>query len=218
MVVTRAIFSSSRDALVFALNYEDLSIPGPVMNKEMAAVPTTTKAQRDADSKPSRTGPARSIPLGGGQDRAVTAGWILQRFEQVEKWQKTLLKVMLINPRRICTCGSACCRGWSVKPEWVHYVLMLVEHLKEEADLLKEPGKRGMSTDPALRRALVEDYARPEDKRWSITDLARVTKATSVTVAKHRGVVFAFLYELELTAWEEVNLIFERAGITGQID
>lgn len=217
-MVTRALFASSRDALAFALNYEDLSIPGPVMNKEMAAVPTTTKAQRDAVSKPSRTGPARSIPLGGGQDRAVTAGWILQRFEQAEKWHKVILKVMLINPRRQCSCGAACCRGWSVKPEWVHCVLMLVEHLKEEADLLKEPGKRGMSTDPALRRALVEDFARPEDKRWSIADLARLTKATTLTVAKHRGIVQCFLYALELAAWEEVNLIFDQSGITGQID
>lgn len=218
--MTRALFSDARAALRFALNHEDLSIPGPVMNKEMAAIPDPgahggTGILKQQVARSSRT--PSSVPLGGMSDRTVMAGWILQKLESLAYIDKTVLKAVLINPRRICSCGAACCRGWSVKTEWVNSVRGICEHLKTEAEITRVAGKRGLSTDPRLRSALVEDYCRVEKHRASITELCKITEAATVTVAKHRELIHAALSEIEVRAWGDITAIFDATGITGDL-
>lgn len=216
--MTRALFSSAREALRFALNHEDLSIPGPVMNKEMAAIPDPTASPKIIGTgSPRASAPAKHIPLGGMADRSVMAGWILQKMSGLALIDQLVLKAVLINPRRICSCGAACCRGWSIKTEWVNSVRGICDYLKTEAEITRVAGKRGLSTDPRLRSALVEDYCRPEKHRASITDLCKTTDASTVTVAKHRELIHAALYEIETRAWIDINAIFDRTGITGDL-
>lgn len=222
--MARALFASAKDALRFALNFSDDSIPGPVMNKEMASVPAaavsgSTKILGEARAA-SKTAPMRSVALGGTQDRAGMAGWILQRFEQLDQWEKAVLRIRMINPRQPCSCGAACCRGWSVKKEWIHFILMLAEYVKEDAELLKaaRPGVRGLSTDPKLRRALIEDYARDEERRKSVSELAEITGVSRITVAGHRNLIHEHLKGLEDKAWEDLAQLFDQVGITGDLN
>lgn len=222
MTEPRALFSSARDALTFALNFEDDRIPGPVMNRVMVQV---DKARAEAQARSyagstRRAGNAapRHVPLGtDAQDRATTAGWILQSFNHLDPVQRLVLTLTVMRPRVVCVCGAPCCRGWTVKTKWVEAVRLLCEYLKHQAELTKEPGKRGLSTDPRLRQALVEDYAKPAPKRGSLTRLAEITDVTSVTVAKHRTLIHEHLEELERGAWLDLQAIFDAKGITGDV-
>lgn len=222
----RALFSSARDALTFALNFEDNSIPGPVMNRAMAEAQPVDRARSEAQAR-AYTGSQRRAgvvmapqhaPLGkNAQDRAITAGWVLQAFNHLDVMQRLVLTLTVMRPRVPCSCGAPCCRGWTVKTKWVEAVRLLCEYLKTQADLTREPGKKGLSTAPRLRQALVEDYARPAPKRVSLAKLAEVTEVTSVTVAKHRTLIHDHLAQLEDAAWMELGAIFDARGITGDV-
>lgn len=219
----RALFSSARDALRFALNHEDLSIPGPTMNAAMAESPQPpfkggASGGGVAQGPVSRRQESRNVPLGGMSDRTLMSGWILLRLATLSIERRSVLEAVLINPRRLCPCGRACCRGWLVKVEWVQAIRLLCSHLELRADLAKVPGKRGLSTDPRLRQALVEDYCRIPAKRASVADLVDITDVTAVTVAKHREMVHSYLTSLEFDAWAEINEIFDTYGITGHIE
>lgn len=219
----RALFSDVRAALTFALNFEDNTIPGPVMNREMAiTVPDRAKAEAAARSytvgarRASNTSlTPKSVPLGGTQDRAVMAGWILHRFIQLEVVQRLVLTLTVMRPRIPCSCGSACCRGWTIKLQWVEAVRILAEHLKEQAKLDQEPGKRGYSVDPRLRTLLVEDYAKKPERRASLATMADITECSTATVARHRALIHGYLAQAEDAAWAELAAIFDAHGITG---
>lgn len=194
------------------------------MNAAMAESPqpqfkTGVGSIPGADTGPvSRRQAAKSVPLGGMTDRTLLSGWIRLRLAQLPTPRRQVLEAVLINPRRLCSCGRACCRGWSVKSDWVEAVRGLCDHLAHRAEVSKEAGKRGYSTDPRLRQALVEDYCRPEAKRASIADLVNTTDASSHTVAKHRELIHTYLLGLETEAWNEISEIFDLHGITGSIE
>jgi len=221
----RALFASALAALRFALNFEDSSIPAPIMNREMA-LNTVDKAKAEAQTR-AYSGTARrasattmvrpSVALGGTQDRSIMAGWILQRFQQLEVTQRLVLILTVQRPRVPCFCGSQCCRGWTLKFQWVEAVRILVEHLRDRAGMDKEPGKRGFSTDPRLRVALIEDYAKPTKRRASLQDLARMADVTTTTAATHRARIHGYLEETERLAWAELAAIFDAHGITGVV-
>lgn len=221
----RALFASARDALTFALNFEDTSIPGPIMNREMA-LPQLDKARAEAQAR-AYTGAARRaspttmvkkhVPLGGTQDRAILAGWILQRFLHLNTVMRLVLTLTVQKPRVICTCGAPCCRGWTLKLQWVESVRILVQHLKEQAESEREPGKRGFSSEPRLRQALIEDFARPESKRWSLARLSELAEVSTTTAAAHRARIHGYLGDVEAQAWGELAAIFDAHGITGVV-
>ncbi len=218
-----ALFSSAYQALLFALNFEDSRIPGPVMNREMSA-PQRDHAKVAAIAR-SYTGTSRrgspttlnrpSVALGGTQDRAVMAGWILQRFQQLELIQRLVLTITVMRPRSPCSCGSACCRGWTLRYSWVDACRIMVEHLKSWAEMDKESGKRGYSTDPRLRQALIEDYAKPAERRASVKELAELAEVTTVTAAAHRKRIYDYLDTVHDAAWTDLAAIFDAHGITG---
>lgn len=215
---TRVYFESVRDALVFAFNHEDLSIPGPVMNREMAqTTPDRAEGAILRAGKGVAPPPRKNAQIGGTFDRTVLAGWILQRVDLLPVIDAHLLAGECINPRRPCSCGRACCRGWSVKREWVEATRNIAEYLKNQADLIKEPGKRGFSTDPRLRVALIEDFLKPEGKRKSLADLADLAETTTVTVAKHRALIFTHLEEIKTRAWDEISRDLDQVGLVGAL-
>lgn len=214
----RVYFGSVRDALAFAFNHEDLSIPVPVMNREMAQVkPDQAEGAvlRAAKGTPALT--KQNAHIGGLTDRTVLSGWIMQRVNLLPEIQRLLLAGQCIKPRRPCSCGRACCRGWSVKTEWVSVVRALVDYLKYQAQLTKDPGKRGYSTDPRLRVALVEDYLRPEKHRKSLVDLAEIAETTTATVAKHKTLIFEHLDGINQVAWEEIARDLDQVGLVGAL-
>ncbi len=213
---TRVYFESVRDALVFAFNHEDLSIPGPVMNREMAQIaPDQSEGAILRAGKGVAPLPRKNAQIGGTFDRTVLAGWILQRVELLPIIDGQLLAGECINPRRPCSCGRACCRGWSVKREWVEATRNIGEYLKSQADVAKQPGKRGYSTDPRLRVALIEDFLRPPTRRKSLADLAELSETTTVTVAKHRSLIFTHLEEIRTRAWNEISRDLDQIGLVG---
>lgn len=219
----RALFASASGALRFALNFEDLSIPGPVMNREMATT-TLERAKAEAQARAytgsdrrSNTAPRKHVPLGGKDDRAVMAGWVLQRFMHLDVVHRLVLTLTELKPRQPCSCGSPCCRGWTLRREWLEAARILTEHIQDWAVLDKESGKRGYSTDPKLRVALVEDFARPIERRLSLADLAERTGVTTKTVAAHRVKIHGYLQEQLDAAWDELGVVFDAHGITGQL-
>lgn len=225
----RAFFSSAVDALRFALNFEDTSIPSPVMTRAMveinraqvAAVANDFQAvaRKSGITGPRTTPPAppKNVPLGGTMDRAILAGWILQKFMHLDAVPRLVLTLTVMKPRAPCACGAPCCRGWLLRTKWVEAVRLVCEHLKEQAELIKEPGKRGFSSDPRLRQALVEDWAKPPASRASVQDLINLTDASYQTVVKHRLLIQDYLHTVETMAWTELALIFEAHGVTGQV-
>jgi hypothetical protein len=148
----------------------------------------------------------------------VVAGWILQKVAVLSEINQYILAATLIKPKRPCSCGAQCCRGWVVKREWVAATRGLVLYLKDQADLSRSPGKRGYSTDPRLRVAIVEDWCRPETQRKSLADLADLAEVTTTTAAKHKTIIFEHLAEISDLAWTEIGHLLDAAGITGPID
>lgn len=216
---TRVYFGSVREALVFAFNHEDLSIPGPVMNREMAQIkPDQAEGAVLRAAKGVAPPPRKNAQIGGLTDRTVLAGWIMQRVNLLPETQRLILAGECIKPRRPCSCGRACCRGWSVKPEWVAAVRSLVDYLKYQAQMTKDPGKRGYSTDPRLRVALVEDYLRPEKHRKSLVDLGEIAETTTATVAKHKTLIFEHLDSIDLAAWTEIARDLDQVGLVGVLN
>lgn len=193
------------------------------MNREMADHVDKAKSEAAARSytgstqRSSSLGAKRTKVTGDAQERAVQAGWILQRFLHLSALHRLILTIKVMRPRQTCSCGSPCCRGWIVKTRWVEAVRLVCEHLKLHAELLKEPGKRGMSSDPRLRQLLVEEYAKPEERRMSLTDMQSMLEITTTTIAKHRFLIYEHLEALENQAWTDLAAIFDAAGITGEI-
>lgn len=226
--VERALFASAYGALQFALNFEDDSIPGPVMNRAMAET-KLERAKAEAQMRSytgggtggggRRSSPvAKHVPLGKASDRAILAGWILQRFLHLDVVPRLVLTLTVMKRSTPCACGSPCCRGWVLKRQWVESVRILTEHIKDWAVLDQESGKRGYSTEPRLRQALVEDFAKPPDKRASLATLAELTDVTIRTVATHRVKIHEYLASVQDKAWEDLAAIFDAHGITGQIE
>jgi hypothetical protein len=216
--IDRVYFASVTDALIFAFNFEGQGIPSPVMNRAMAeGLPKRPEGgQSRSDAVTPSQAPKRA-PAGGLKDQAVLVGWVLHQVHQLPMVHQHIITARYLRPRKVCSCGRACCRGWEIKRDWVEAIRHLVEYLKLHAEVTKEPGKRGFSTDPRLRVALVEDYFRHEKKRLSLTELMAQTETTSVTVAKHRTWIFDHLQAQENQAMADISLQLDQCGLVGQL-
>lgn len=251
----RAPFDDVRDALRFALNAHQVSVPPSYMSRVMASAPGSaerrkkpTKAEREVmyyvgassldDLRALLKGKRlRSTSLvkrpprpAVGLDGAHLAGFILRELGKLQEVHQTVLAGLCTNPVVPCSCGRRCCSGWEPVQRWVDAVDRTCEELKQRAvvnanpelvgpDGALRPGLRGhwkvgLSTQPALRRTLVKDYYRGDQKR-SLIDLAAAHKVTDETVARHRGWIFEWLTERESKAWEEAAWWFDQVGITG---
>lgn len=233
-----APFDDTREALRFALNAHQVSLPQPYMNRAMSDAPgpkprrkKPTKAERavmDAvgvdtldglramlKGRRRSTSFLRSPPRPTrGLDKAHLAGFILREFEKLPHDCQMILEGLCTEPVTPCSCGSPCCSGWRPVQRWVRAVGLTCEVLKQRALTQAGPGRVGLSTQPELRRTLVKDYFRG-DKRRSLTELAAIHHLKDDTVARHRGWIHEWMEEQESLAWEACSWWFDQVGITG---
>lgn len=148
-----------------------------------------------------------------GLEKHHQAGLILHHFGRLDQEHQLVLAGLLTTPGSPCACRSMCCSGWRVNERWNKALIDMCEVIKLKAEGIAEPGKKGLSSQPLMRRLVVEHFFTKKD--LSVADLARVSKVSYVTAGKHRGWILEYLERLESKAWEELAPIFDAAGITG---
>lgn len=226
----KAPFDDSRKALAFALeNAEKATIPAPFMNKAMAEVKTDPRGKRpkrelqalhEAEDEMKRPPGMRGGPLAPrslrGLEAAHQAGIILHHFGRANEMHQAVLRLRVGRATRPCACRSPCCRGWQYALPWIQDAEWMCQYLANRAEASRVPGKKGFSTHPALRREIVEDWARGHSR--TLEESARWYELSTTTVARHRELLVTFLTAAEGEAWNEVNDIFDQAHITGSWD
>lgn len=224
-------FDDARRALSFAFNAHEARMPSPVMNKAMAAVKVakTTKRQRANIAKAwaaagveelvvrasSRTAPKRAPDWWQALDEPARAGAVLREVYKLDCRHRAVLEGLLTRSHAPCSCRSPCCSGWRVNMRWQAAVDETCRLLADEVNVLRKPGKKGMSTQPVLRRLSVEQYF--TGKPMTLTELAQVTDVTMVTASKHRTLIHDWMRQTEEEAWPDVSSLLDAAGITGTV-
>ena len=216
-------FDSVIKALTFAFNAgEDFHIASPVMNKAMAEVKVkksrrkvTAEAAQLLAPEPRVGGfytkqPGESLQ---GWNKAMQAGFILQVVARLDAYQVSLLAARFTRPTTPCQCQNLCCQGFRVTPRWGKALDYLCLHLKLDANIV---GKDGLSTEPFLRKLVVERYFLNDP--GSIAHLARRAKVSHITATKHANWIQEYLGKEETEAMEQIALLFDQEKITGLID
>ena len=221
-------FDSVERALVFAFNSsETTEIASPVMNRAMSEVPVKPKRKRKAkkgeDGPPEPPEKVRPSPPPAqpgerlrGLNKAMQAGIILQVVKRLDPIHADILAARYTHPTTPCQCQAMCCRGFRPVQRWTKAIYRICEALKETADVTRTPGKRGLSTEPTLRRLLVERYFLGLGQ--STVKLARIAKVSHITAAKHDEWIRAYIEEEETRAKLEIAAIFDQEGITGFLE
>lgn len=220
------LFDSPKAALVFALNADQVEMPRPFMNKAMAEAPTKKKTKKAkkmlADHGVEEREVVRKMNTGPtpvrlrGFEKAAQAGFILQQFARLDQEHQVVLTGLLARAYDPCLCQRVCCSGWAVNPRWRQATTDMCLILKESGDVLKTPGKKGLSTQPALRMALVEQFF--TKRPVSVTDLAASCEVSHMTVATHRAWINGYLEQVETEAWLSIQDIFDQSGVTGFVE
>lgn len=239
--IEKAPFDDCRAALSFALNAHLVTPPTAFMNKAMAAVRVEMKKpkkKRKTDNleflKPDLLSAEELLELerrrvkekrGGslvrvqalrfrdGLEKHHLAGIILHHFEKLDIEHQTVLSGLLITAYTPCSCKALCCSGWRRNERWGKALSDMCAIIQLKADVLKEPGKKGLSSQPRLRQLIVESFF--TKRELSLTDLARETRVGYVTAAKHREWITTYLQGCEDEAWRQIAPILDSAGITG---
>lgn len=228
-------FDDSRKALEFALNAHEVQMPRPAMNKAMAAgikkvqskaaakrakkaaeaagTPIKAELSRRHDHAAEARREARAQWL--GLKPAAQAGLILLEFNKLEREHRIVLSGLLMRSHVPCSCRAPCCSGMASQMRWVHAVNETCQLLKESIDLVRVPGKKGLSSQPWLRRRVVEDFYTKQETPTS--NLARISEVSIMTAAKHRAWILEGLERIETEAWLQIDAMFDAAGITGTI-
>lgn len=219
------VFDSVIKALTFAFNDPDPVINPPTMNRMMAAV--KGKEYRRAQVKPLKDGeearrkPSPPLPQPGemlkGLNRAAQAGFILSQVSRLDRCHQCALEARLTRIQIPCACKSPCCRGFKISPRWSRAIDDLTEIVKDSGDVMRIPGKKGLSTDPRLRRLIIERFFNPADLR-SVAVLSRRAGVSSITAAKHTEWIGHYLEQTEGEALSQIAAIFDQSGITGVIE
>lgn len=242
LVVERnfAPFDDSRKALTFALNQHLIAPPPAMMNQMMASVtlaPIVKKRKKKkseietlmlafADDPETlvqmerEKGQRRRMDLQrhpGPQlakaDKPHLAGYILYHFKRMDRHHREVLTGLLTEAAIPCGCKQPCCAGWRPTERWSQAVRDTCETLMLRADVTKEPGKKGLSSQPLLRQLLVELYFLGDGP--TLMEIARRAKVNTITAARHRGWIHEYLAETENGAWMALDALFDQAGITG---
>ena len=229
-------FDDSRKALAFALNAADAQMPRPAASKAMSAphprkeTKKQRKARRRAEeehgvslvrgpgTRPSNYAAdarraARQEWL--GLEPPAQAGLILQVFGRMDREHRAVLAGLLVRSHVPCSCRRPCCSGWWQQPRWTAVVEETCEILRTAGDVVRQPGKKGLSTQPVLRRAIVEAWFTKRDA--SLADLAFLGDVSPATAAKHRAWIVEWLEQTEQEAWLQADAMLDAAGITGTI-
>lgn len=233
-------FDNSRSALEFALNASRAEMPRPFMNKAMAEASEMIRletartlrrrrakqARGAASLTPSpidlvllenaprdrRSPSAAPRPL-KGLDRAHQAGYILSLLATLDPEHQLILRGLLITAYDPCGCRSPCCSGSRRNARWAEAVKGTCLHLEQVGEVTREPGKRGLSTQPEMRLAFVEQFYTKND--MTVAHAAYVGKVTTMTATRHRDWIFEYLEQTENEAWRRIDRVFDEAGVTG---
>lgn len=210
------LFDNVRTALKFALN-QHAQMPSPVMNK-MAADGNMQRIELADGSRITITARAGSRRHRGsslkGLDAVAQAGMILWHLARLNEPQQLVLIASSMPPDLPCSCGAQCCSGGRPNKPWTNAVSKLCDYLKEEAQLSRIPGKKGMSTDPVMRLALVQKFFIP-GREIILAKLAELCGVTEQTVIKHRRPIITFLETQEHAGWRAIDEHLTTAGIVG---
>lgn len=238
-----APFDDCRAALAFALNADQVTAPTAYMNKAMAAVRVEMKkprkkrkSERDilGEVFPGMETPEQLLDMererikqkrGGslvrvqalrfrdGLDKHHLAGLILHHFGRLDYQHQLVLTGLVCNAYVPCSCRNLCCRGSRPTERWLRALSEMCTVLQLKADVLKVPGKKGLSSQPELRRRVVEEFFTKQG--LTLTDMVRGIRISYTTAAQHRGWITEYLMALEAAAWASLAPIFDEAGITG---
>ncbi len=215
------LFAGVEEALSFALNANDIQMPRPFMNNAMAEAPSkkfskklkATHNLREAEAKRMQLYPRAHFK---GMEKAAQAGFIIAKLETLDIEQSTVLKGLLTRAYDPCSCGQPCCCGERPNPRWQVAVKQMCHVLKEVADVLEVPGKRGLSTQPELRQRIVEMWF--TDRHTSLAALAKRVGVSAATAKVHHELILDYLVQTEDLAWQQIAPILDQAGITGHIE
>lgn len=214
--MTEPLFDSTRAALGFALNHH-LALPRPLMNRMMAdgRVRRIELADGTKITVAVPNGPPRSESL-RGLDGAAQAGMICAQLATLPEPQQLILMATVLPAMDPCSCRAPCCVGTRPNAAWARAVMRICAHLKEEAQLSKVKGKKGLSTSPELRRALVEKFFLPRQE-ISLAALAERCNVTENTLHAHRRPIITYLAKTQEAAWVAIGEVFDESGIVGTI-
>ena len=232
-------FDDVRAALSFALNFEGDS-KAPVMWTMLARVraapkPVTKRAQKiidralkgfDAQSRElalkliqrqfAEAG-TRKTTLGPpplrGLDASHMAGYILATFQRLDHKHQVLLRGSVLRAYAPCSCGAPCCSGRRRNGRWAEAVRQTAELLREAGEIVKGSGKRGLSTPPEMRLALIEQYY--TKSAVGLEEFAAIGRVSTATAARHKAWVQEWMEQTEDEAWLALAPIFDEAGVTG---
>jgi hypothetical protein len=148
-----------------------------------------------------------------GLEKHHQAGIILYHFGRLDIEHQAVLAGLCTTAYKPCSCRTLCCSGRRPTERWLNALGDMCAIIQLRADVLKVPGKKGLSSQPLLRRRIVEQFFTKDSR--TLTEMAAEAGVNLTTAAKHRGWIMEYLEACELQAWEEVSTIFDAAGITG---
>lgn len=160
--------------------------------------------------------PRRTEPL-HGLDGAGQAAFIAKQLDHLTQPEKDCVIAQYKAWVLPCACRNPCCSGYRKNSGWSDAIDRLCEHLKHEAELSRIPGRKGLSTHPQMRRALVERFFIPE-KVLILAELAERCGVTPQTVITHKKPIEQYLRITLREALSQVDQILSTLGIVGQID
>lgn len=194
------------------MNYSASSMRPPVMNRllnEGQPSPNWLDA-------PTKRAVLPNADLRTGLDGAATAGHILSHYNKLHPVYRLMLLCRTVPARSSCSCKQPCCSGWKTNADWSAGVDAVCLLLKVEAELSRKKGKKGMSTHPVMRRALVEKYFDGR-KRFVVSEIAERCEVTEATVYTHKKPIEAYLEDQERTGWTQLDELLVEAGIVGVV-
>lgn len=211
------LFDSTHGALRFALNYAGAA-PRPIMNKMMAD--GTLLRKELPDGRRITTGSlmrkSKNPPL-RGLDGAAQAAMIARQLDYLTEPQRDCVVAKFKHWVLPCACRSPCCSGYRKNPGWNEAVTRLCAHLKDHAELSRIKGRKGLSTHPQMRRALVERFF-VTGKIIILAELAERCNVTPQTVITHKKPIELHLLEQLNAGLGQLDEILSTLGIVGQID
>lgn len=149
-----------------------------------------------------------------GLDAAHQAGYVLAQFLRMEPHHRAVLGGLLIRAYEPCACRSPCCSGWRRNARWAEAVKETCLVLEKTGDVLREAtGRRGLSTNPAMRLAFVEQFF--TKNAMTVAAAAELGGVTTLTATRHRDWIFGYLEQSEGEAWSRADALMDAAGVVG---
>lgn len=216
--VSGALFDSTRKALRFALNHH-VAVSAPVMNRMMQQASKRT-ALKLADGTVIEVAAPGGKPTNSdlkGLEGAATAGYVLRMLASLPDAQQMILMARSVRPTMPCACRAPCCAGERPHPTWLRSVNALCHHLMVDAALSQIKGKKGLSTGPKLRMALVGKYLVPS-REITMVQIAEQCDITEKTVLAHKKPIYGYLTVQEDEGWSTLDHSLSAQGIVDFIE